>query len=371
MYEHQESVPMTEAPTSTEQGTEKKRRSPWRIVGALLAVLVVLAVAAGIAGWWLLLRVENPQAAGAPVTVVVKKGATAASIAQQLAKEGVVDNALMFRLRARDSALASKFKPGTYAMATGMTYDQVFETLAAGPKIEFVDFTIPEGFTAKQVAERIAGKTGLPQEELSRLVTTGAPEFAPRHPYLARAYGGSLEGFLFPKTYRVKKGATAKAVIEMMLDQFDKEIAALDLSYAASKNLNTVDVVIIASIAEREAQLSREYPLVSSVIYNRLHAKMRLEMCSTVLYTMPEGTKVLKTSDTEVKTPYNTYQLKGLPAGPICNPGLKALDAAAHPAPGKYLYYVLTGKDGSQTFTTNYADFLKAKAKYKKVFGVK
>jgi UPF0755 protein len=361
---------MSEIPTRTEQAAAKKRRSPWRIVGAVFAIIVLLAVAAGVTGWWLLLRVENPQKPGTPVSVVVKKGSSAAIIAEQLAKVGVVDNALMFRLRARDSELASTFKPGTYALATGMPYELVFEKLSKGPEIVFVDFTIPEGFTAKQVAERIADKTGLSRDELMRLVTTGAPEFAARHQYLAQATGGSLEGFLFPKTYRVKKGTTAKAVIEMMLDQFDKEIAAIDLSYAGSKNLNTNDIVIIASIAEREAQLSREYPLVTSVIYNRLHAKMRLEMCSTVLYTMPEGTKVLKNSDTEVKTAYNTYQMKGLPAGPICNPGLKALDAAAHPAPGKYLYYVLTGKDGSQTFTTNYADFLKAKAKYKKVFGV-
>jgi len=362
---------MTEAPrTDVGRAATKKRHSPWRIAGAVFAVIFILAAAAGIAGWWMLLRVENPQAPGNPVTVTVKKGSSAAVIAEQLAKEGVVDNALMFRLKARDSELAAKFKPGTYALATGMPYELVFEKLAAGPEIVYVDFTIPEGFTAKQVAQRIADKTGLSNDELLALVTTGAPEFAGRHPYLARAAGGSLEGFLFPKTYRVKKGATARQVIEMMLDQFDKEIAAVDLSYAASKNLNTTDVVIIASIAEREAQLQKEYPLVTSVIYNRLHEKMRLEMCSTVLYTMPEGTKVLKNSDTEVKTPYNTYQMKGLPAGPICNPGLRALEAAAHPAPGKYLYYVLTGKDGSQTFTTNYADFLKAKAKYKKVFGV-
>jgi UPF0755 protein len=362
---------MSDETTAVEQPVAKRRRLLWPIVGALLGLVAILAVAAGIAGWWLLLRVENPQTPGTPVNVVVKKGSSAANIAEQLAKAGVVDNAMMFRVRARDSEFASKFKPGAYAFATGMPYDLVFEKLAAGPEIVYIDFTIPEGYTAKQVAERVAAKTGISQDELTRLMTTGAPEFAAQHPYLVGAYGGSLQGFLFPKTYRIKKGASAKSVVEMMLDQFDKELAGIDLSYAKSKNLTVTDVAIIASIVERESQIDREFPMVSSVIYNRLHSKMRLQMCSTVLCTMPEGTKVLTNSDTAKKTPFNTYQLSGLPAGPICNPGLKALDAAAHPDQTKYLYFVLTGKDGSQTFATNEADFLKAKAKYKQVFGIK
>ena len=362
---------MSDDSTEVQQAPQKKRRSPWPLVGAVLGVIVLLVLAAGIAGWWLLLRVENPSAVGTPVNIVVKKGSNATEIAEQLAKAGVVQNALMFRLRARDSKLSSQFKPGAYAFATGMPYDVVFEKLAAGPDIVYIDFTIPEGFTDKQVAERVSAETGISRGELTRLMTTGAPEFAAQHPYLVGAYGGSLQGFLFPKTYRIKKGASATSVVEMMLDQFDKELASIDLSYAKSKNLTVTDIAIIASIVERESQIDREFPMVSSVIYNRLHSKMRLQMCSTVLYTMPEGTKVLKNDDTAKKTPYNTYQLPGLPAGPICNPGLKALDAAAHPDQTKYLYFVLTGKDGSQTFTTNEADFLKAKAKYKKVFGVK
>ena len=362
---------MSDEPTRSERAALKKRPGPWRIVGAVLGVAAFLLLAAGVAGWWLLLRVENPLPPGTPVNIEVKKGASANDIAEQLAKAGVVENALMFRLRARDSELSSRFKPGSYDLAAGMPYELVFEKLASGPEIVYFDVTIPEGFKATQVAERISAKTGISQAELTQLVTTGAPQFAAQHPYLVGAQGGSLEGFLFPKTYRIREGSSAKKVVEMMLDQFDVEMARIDMSYAKSKNLNVNDVVIIASVLERESQLSSEYPLVASVIYNRLRAKMRLELCSTVLYTMPEGTKVLKDADTKRDSPYNTYRRKGLPAGPICNPGLKALDAAANPAPTKYLFYVLTGKDGSQTFTTNYADFLKAKAEYKRVFGIK
>jgi UPF0755 protein len=362
---------MSEAPTGIDRPASRKRRGLRRVVGAVLGLIVILLIAAGIAGWWLLLRAENPQPAGTHVTVVIKKGQSAANIAEQLAKAGVVDNALMFRVQARNSKVSNRFKPGTYALATGMPYGLVFQKLAAGPDVVYFDVTIPEGYRATQVAERVSAETGIDRDELMKLVTTGAPQFAGAHPYLVGAYGGSLEGFLFPKTYRIKKGSTATKVVEMMLNQFDAEIAKVDMSYAKSKNLTITDVVIIASILERESQLSREYPLVASVIYNRLHAKMRLQLDTTVFYLLPEGAKTFTKADLDRVTPYNTYRKAGLPAGPICNPGLETIQAAAHPAQTAFLFHVLTSKDGSQTFSTNYADHLKAVAKYKKVFGVK
>jgi len=154
-----------------------------------------------------------------------------------------------------------------------------------------------------------------------------------------------------------------------MLDQFDVEIATVDLSYAEKRNLTVRDVVTIGSIIEREVRLPREYPLVSSVIYNRLKLPMRLQLDSTVFYSLPEGTKILRKSDLDAKTAWNTYTRDGLPLTPICNPGIKAIKAAARPKQTKYLYYVLTSKDGSQTFATNYEDFLKAVRKYRKLFG--
>jgi len=155
----------------------------------------------------------------------------------------------------------------------------------------------------------------------------------------------------------------------MMLDAFDANIAKVDLTYARSKNLDVYDVAIIASILERETKLPKEFPLVSSVIYNRLQKPMRLQLCATVLYTLPEGTTKLTEKDLETRSPYNTYIRDGLPPGPISNPGLAALQAAANPAKTSYLYYVLTGKDGSQTFAETYEEFLKAKQVNKQVFG--
>ena len=343
--------------------TRPRRRGRWKqALAALLLVIVLLAVAGAAVGRYLLYHPEIEVAAGQPVHVTVLQGATTAEIADMLAAAGVVDSALMFRYQARESGLDGDLKPGEYDLATGMPYEAVLEVLSAGPAVVTIDVTIPEGFTARQVAERFAAKAGVPPEELLALVTTGAPEFVAEHPYLEGAYGGSLEGFLFPATYTVKPGVTAREIVEMMLDHFDSQIATLDLAYAQSRGLDTVDVVIIASILEREAQLPGEFPLVSSVIYNRLAKPMRLQLCATVLYTMPAGTTSLTNDDLDEDGPYNTYMNDGLPVGPISNPGLAALSAAAAPAETDYLYYVLTGTDGSQTFTKTYDEFLAAKA---------
>ncbi len=333
-----------------------------RVVLAVLVVIALLAVAGVAVGRYLLYHPETEVAAGQAVHVVVEQGATTAEIADMLAAAGVVDSALMFRYQARESGLDGSLKAGEYDLATGMPYELVLEQLSAGPPIVTIDVTIPEGFTARQVAERFAAQAGVPGDELLALVTTGAPEFAAEHPYLEGAHGGSLEGFLFPATYTVKPGVTAREVVEMMLDHFDRQMTGIDLTYARSRGVDLVDVVIIASILEREAQLAEEFPLVSSVIYNRLAKPMRLQLCATVLYTLPAGTTSLTNDDLDEDSPYNTYLHDGLPVGPISNPGLAALTAAAAPADTDYYYYVLTGADGSQTFTKTYDEFLNAKA---------
>jgi len=332
-------------------------------------VLVLVAVASAV-GWYQFLRPENSVVAGKPVTIVIPKGASTSQIATMLVKAGVVSNANMFRLDSRRAEADGTLRAGEYELASGMPNDIVIAKLQAGPSIKYFDVPIPEGFTARQVATRFAKRAGLSEDKLLELVLTRAGQFSDDHPYLKDAHAGSMEGFLFPATYRVKEGTTETAVVEMMLDKFDEEIAKIDLGYAESKNLTVTDVVTIASILERETNLAKEYPLVASVIYNRLKIRMKLQLDSTVFYGMAPGNNgVIHMSDLKDGKPHNTYSHAGLPAGPISNPGAKALEAAAHPAKTDYLYYVLTGKDGSQTFTNNYPDFLAAVKVYKRVFG--
>ena len=346
----------------------KHKRSTAGTVGIIVAlgVAALILVIAGI-GWWLVTRTEHPTPAGQHVEVRLPQGASTEQIARMLSSYGVIKNSLRFEIDAKLSK--APLRSGNYEFTTGMPNAVVIKALSTPPAVAYFDVVIPEGFTAKQVARRFAARAGVSEDQMMALVTSGAPQFASKHPYLNGAAGGSLEGFLYPATYRIKKGTAPAAIVELMLDKFDEATTNLDLSYAKSKNLTLTDVVTIASILEREAKLAKDYPTIASVIYNRMHLRMRLQLDSTVFYVVPEGTTVLSSSDLVNPSPYNTYRHLGLPPGPISNPGIEALTAAAHPSQTNYLYYVLTSKDGSQTFTTTYADFLKAVKKYHQVFG--
>lgn len=339
------------------------------VVLGVTALAVAFVAVLAIAAWSYFLKPASSLPAGTPVTVVIPEGSGTDTIAQILADAGIVNNANLFRLSVKESGDGASLKPGTYDLAAGMPHEELIDRLVEGPPVKTVTVTIPEGWRIEQIAARYAKQAGIPEDEFIALAKTGAKEFSADHPYLAEAYNGSLEGFLFPKTYTVREGATARDVIEMMLDQFDKEMTQVDLAYAAKKNLTLADVVNIAAIVERETKLPEERPKVASVIYNRLHKKMRLQMCSTVVYVLNKSEMRLTLAETKVDSPYNTYANAGLPPGPIASPGLASLQAAAHPAETEYIYYVLTGTDGSHTFAKNNADFLKAKRKSKEVLG--
>ncbi len=277
-----------------------------------------------------------------------------------LAEKGIVANGTMFYFLGRSEGLGSRLKAGRYTLTTGSDYDAVFAVLEKGPAvIRYTKVAIPEGWTVKQVAARVESVVGIPRDEFTRVATTGAKTFD--FEFLKADPTDSVEGYLFPKTYEVKEKSTAEDVIRLMLTQYGKETAALDLSYAASKGVSQHGVVTIASIIEREASVPRDRPLVASVIYNRLASHMRLQLDSTVLYVIGSKEKVLLT-DLQTPSPYNTYLHEGLPPGPIASPGLTALQAAAAPAKSNYLYYIMDHKDGSQSFAVGYAEFLRLKA---------
>jgi UPF0755 protein len=160
-------------------------------------------------------------------------------------------------------------------------------------------------------------------------------------------------------------GSSARQVVEMMLTQFGRETAGLDLSVSRERGLTPHDVVTMASMIEREARVPAERPVIASVIYNRLTRGMLLEIDATVLYVVGNKTRLLY-RDLRVDSPYNTYVTPGLPPGPIASPGLASLEAACRPAETGYFFYVRTGKGGSHTFTRTKVEFLAAKAQAKK-----
>ena len=220
--------------------------------------------------------------------------------------------------------------------------------------------TIPEGYDRKQIAE-IAKQTGLRGDYLK-----ASESFKGFDPAKYGAEGPeSLEGFLFPATYELPRRPTVEDLVARQLDAFEQNISQVNLGYARSKNLTTYDVVIIASMIEREVQVPKERALVAAVIYNRLHAGMPLQIDATVRYASGNFTEPISPSELEINSPYNTYTNSGLPPGPIGNPGLDSIEAAAHPAQEPYLYYVVKPNTcGEHTFATTEAEFSRAKAAY-------
>lgn len=311
----------------------------WAIVGAL-AVLSVLVP---------LLWMRNalrPVTAGGLVTVVVHPGDTAGQVAAVFAQAGLVRNAFWFRVYLGHAGVGKDIQAGAYRIAKGTTLADIAAQLTAGSvSNNTVRVTIPEGYTVLQIAKALqsnhilAATTFLRAEQRDAFAQT----FLRQIPHNAQVKY-RLEGYLFPDTYDFYPGEPVDEVIGAMLDDFARHVAALQ-SHLSRAKLTLAQVVIVASLIEREAKVQSERPLIASVIYNRLRRGMPLQIDATLEYIL--GYKsVLTDADTQVKDPYNTYLHRGLPPGPIANPGMASILAALHPAATPYLYYVVRN-DGS------------------------
>ncbi len=221
----------------------------------------------------------------------------------------------------------------------------------------------PEGFTRRDMAERVTAVDEIARRrrgirpKLSAAAYLKATSGKVRVPGFGRTRR-PFEGFLFPATYDFFKDTTSKQLVREQLDTFAEKWPQVNLAYARRKNLTPYDVLIIASMVEKEAQARRERPLVAAVIYNRLHAHMRLEIDATVRYGLDvPGTESLHESQLNNPTPYNTRLHAGLPPTPIANPGLASIEAAAHPAKVDYLYYVRKPDKVHHFFTASFTAF--------------
>ena len=331
----------------------KKRRRALRIFVIVLMVFIVLFGAG--AGYVLWAMGGTPH--GTPVRVIVDEGASGAQIAAALERAHVIRSAFIFRIIARLRGVSTRLKPGAYELVTGMGVNKALDELKKGVPLVVYRFTIPEGKTIPEIAAIVAKNTKITASAFLAAVHSG------RHRLPIMPAGSSnLEGLLFPKTYEIVEKTTADDLVDLMLNQFKTDTAGLDLSRAARLHVTPYQIVIVASLIEREAKIEKDRPLISSVIYNRLARPMRLQVDATVEYAI-----LLKTGHykypltledyTAVDSPYNTYQHDGLPPGPIASPGLAALQAALNPANTNYYYYVLTSDQRSHCFAHDEAGF--------------
>ncbi len=332
----------------------------------LAAALVLVALAAAVCLWWelrpLLGRDGPVSAAGpSPKTVVIPPGESARQIGQRLEQAGVVRSARAFVLAARITGVAGSLRHGEYSLSPTQGALEIAGVLARGESV-LHRVTIPEGYTVAQIAELLAGMGLAGRERLTELATAGAHRF-PRAT-LRNLPIDSLEGYLFPDTYYLAKGLGEAAVIEHLLNRFDAAVGAALRDAAAARGLTLHQLITIASLIEREARVASERPIIAGVIFNRLERGMKLEIDASVLYALGSHKPIVTYADLEVDSPYNTYRYPGLPPGPIANPGLAAIAAAAAPAQTPYLYYVLK-PDGTHQFSRTLEEHNRAVRRYR------
>jgi len=289
-------------------------------------------------------------------TVEIPRGSSFSTTVDILQQEGVIRHAKCFYFLALLKDAPKHIKPGEYALGSSMTPAGILDKLLQG-KVKGYYVFIPEGFTLRLIAGRLANE-GLVDEETFIGLASDSNLLS------SLDIGGeSAEGYLFPDTYRFDKSMGEEGIIRFMVRQFRKKITPGMLERAREIHLTLNEVVTLASIIEKEGGSPEEKPLVSAVFHNRLKRGMRLQSDPTVIYGMPDFDGNLRKSDLRKRTPYNTYLIKGLPPGPICNPGLEAIEAALYPASVNFLYFV-SKNNGSHQFSSNLKDHNKAVLKY-------
>jgi UPF0755 protein len=324
---------------------------------AALAALVVLAIIVG-AGWFSYAIFGDTSHPETTKDVIIARGSTFHDIAAQLAEAGIIRNETAFRAYAKIKRADTAAHAGEFRFRAHQTSAQVLAQLESGGAQVAKWVTIPEGYTAKQIAQRLQdegfGDAGKFQQAFLRdsIVVDGTRT-------------KNLEGFLFPSTYLIPIGASPKSVEDILTAQLRKELPPDAARKARTHGLTVPQVVTLASLIEREAKADDERPLMAGVYYNRLRLGMPLEVDATIEYALPEHHDVITYGDLKLDSPYNSYLHAGLPPTPIANPGEASLQAAFNPKPSPYLYYVYKG-NGHHAFARTLAEQNANIAKYLK-----
>jgi UPF0755 protein len=293
---------------------------------------------------------EPPSNSTQVVRVEVPRNATVRTIAERLEQKGLIRHRYAFLLMARLLGESSNMKAGEYELQPSMSLFEIIDKLGRGDATA-VWFTVPEGLTVSQVADSLAQQGMVERRQFLRLAESDGSRFdvgveAPRR---------SLEGYLFPDSYKFKKGVSERAIVTGMLRNFHRQVVEGLHEELRADELPLDKLVILASLIEREARVPEDRPLIAAVIRNRLKEKMLLQIDATVLYALGRHKDRVLLADLKVDSPYNTYKYTGLPPGPICSPGIESIKAALRPAKVDYLYYVAR-PDGRHIFSTTLAE---------------
>lgn len=363
----------SELPPAGESYPARKRRKRRGVKAWAARIVVVAGFAAFMFGVytvanrtheWLQARAAETTSTtvASSVKVIISPGMTADEIGLLLQSKGVIASASAFADLVQSRGTTDKLQPGSYTLPTGAQLITIVDKLekGQGPSTSTFSVTIPEGLAAGQIQAQLV-KDGAVKNPETYVDLVGQPA-----KFVVPQIGGitekvtTLEGLLFPDTYNLMTGDGPTELIGAQLQAFNKKTAGLDWSKADAVNLTPYQILIVASLVEKEAVTAQDRSTVAAVIYNRLKKKMTLGLDVTVRYAVNKWTEPLTDADLKVDSPYNTRVVKGLPPGPICNPGVVSITAALNPAAVDYLYFVADAT-GKMSFTASYNEFLKLK----------
>ena len=342
-----------------------------RILWFLLGVIIILA-------FFGVFYIQNALGAIEPTSkaqekiVMIPSGSTTKSIAELLYTNELIKNKLVFQYYIKWKKVGSQLQAGKYSFSKAMTVEEIVQNLITGKTIKETNrFTIPEGYTVEQIAHHL-DQQGIANKErfleLAKLDKT-EEKFAfnfLQEPMKIPTVEYKIEGYLFPNTYEVKRDASEKEIITLLLQQFEQEWKKEWDQVLTEKKLTLHQILTIAALVEREATVNQERPIIAGVIYNRMKENMNLQIDATIQYILGEQKARLMFDDLKIDHPYNTYIYTGLPPGPIANPGIDSIKAALFPDDNPYFYYV-TKKDGTgeHFFAKTYEEHLANIAKSK------
>jgi UPF0755 protein len=323
----------------------------------LVAVVAVSACAVGAGAWWIHDRLSTPYRgfAGDDVFVDLATGASVSTIADELARAGVVRDDWTFRLAARLSGQERRLQAGEYRFTAAATATEVVDRLVRGD-VFVMPVTFREGLTIREMSD-VFESSGLGTADAFLAAAGQADLIQGLDPGAA-----DLEGYLFPSTYTVSRQTTAADLVRMMVAEFERAFDPGLRAEAAARDLTVREVVTLASVVERETGAAGERPLVASVFLNRLRIGMPLQTDPTVIYAMMRSGRWngnITRGDLQMDHPYNTYRNRGLPPGPIAAPGRASLEAVLRPADAPYLYFV-SRNDGTHVFSSTLAEHNRA-----------
>jgi UPF0755 protein len=328
--------------------------------GPVLALVAALSLGAIVLGWSF---APAPGPSGEPVHFVVEEGASLGRVARDLEAAGLVRRAWAFEVWARLEGEERSVRSGEYELGRGQSLGATLEALVAGPLLTRA-VTLPEGLTRTQTIEVLAGVLELDAAVLDSLTRHPPPALRER---LGLAEGETLEGYLYPETYRFAKGVSESTVVEALVSTFESAIDDSMRARAEERELEFRDVVTLASIVEAEAVLDEERAEIAAVYTNRLRRGWKLEADPTVAYALDKIGDRLTFRDLEVDSPYNTYRNPGLPPGPINSPGRASIAAVLWPDPESQAMYFVADGEGGHRFSRTWEEHQAAVREYRAV----